>query len=139
MQAIVDAGPLVAFLDRAERHHHWVKERIQELEIPLLTCEPVVTEAMFLLAQHSAAQDALLRLLQVGAIALPFRMEEHVAELSESIRKYRSTPMSLADACLVRMAELYDRHTVLTLDSDFLVYRKHGRAPLLLMHPQSED
>jgi hypothetical protein len=43
--------------------------------------------------------------------------------------------MSLADACIVRMAELHDRHSVLTLDRDFLVYRKNGRLPLALLHP----
>jgi hypothetical protein len=35
----------------------------------------------------------------------------------------------------VRMAEIYERHAVLTLDSDFSVYRKHGRVPLALIHP----
>jgi predicted nucleic acid-binding protein len=45
--------------------------------------------------------------------------------------------MSLADACIVRMAEVHDRHAVFTLDSDFSVYRKHGRTPLTLVHPQS--
>ena len=50
-------------------------------------------------------------------------------------KKYRDQPISLADACIVRMAELYDRHSVLTLDSDFLVYRKHGRVPLAVLYP----
>ncbi len=112
--AIVDTGPLVAFFDRAERHHRWVAERIEELDAPLLVCEPVLAEAMDLLARYARAQDALLRRL---------------------LRKYRDTPMSLADACIVHMAEIHDRHSVLTLDSDFLVYRKHGRASLTLVHP----
>ena len=43
--------------------------------------------------------------------------------------------MSLADACVVRMAEIYEQHAVLTLDSDFSIYRKHGRVPLTLIHP----
>jgi predicted nucleic acid-binding protein len=50
-------------------------------------------------------------------------------------QKYRDRPMSLADACIVRMAEIYEQHAVLTLDSDFSVYRKHGRVPLALIHP----
>jgi hypothetical protein len=52
------------------------------------------------------------------------------------LQKYRDTPMSLADACVVRMAEIHDRHDVLTLDSDFSFYRKHGRVPLKLIHPR---
>ena len=56
--AIVDTGPLVVFFDRAEQHHRWVAERIEELDAPLLVCEPVLAEAMYLLARHARAQDA---------------------------------------------------------------------------------
>jgi uncharacterized protein len=134
--AIVDTGPLVAFLDRAERHHRWVVEHIEGLEAPLLVCEPVLAEAMHLLARFSRAQDALFGLLEDGALTVAFQMEEHVSALRRLHRKYRDTPMSLADACIVRMAEIFDRHAVLTLDTDFLIYRKHGRVPLALIHPE---
>ena len=133
--AIVDTGPLVAFFDRAERHHGWVVERIEEFEAPLLVCEPVLAEAMYLLARYSRAQDALLDLVQNGALSVAFRIEEHVDALSKLLQKYRDAPMSLADACVVRMAEIYERHDVLTLDSDFSIYRKHGRVPLGLILP----
>ena len=133
--AIADTGPLVAFLDRAERHHLWVVARIDELEAPLLVCEPVLAEAMHLLARLPAAQDALFGLVENGALRVALDLEAHVPELRRLVRKYRDQPMSLADACIVRMAELHDRHCVLTLDSDFLVYRKHGRVSLALIHP----
>ena len=55
------------------------------------------------------------------------------------MHKYRDTPMSLADACLVRMAEVHERHAVMTLDADFLVYRKNGRVPLGLIHPDAQS
>ena len=57
-RAIVDTGPLVAFLDRAEKNHRWVVEQVEELEPPLLVCEPVLAEAMHLLARFSKGQDA---------------------------------------------------------------------------------
>jgi predicted nucleic acid-binding protein len=139
MPAIVDTGPLVAFFDRAERHYRWVAERIEELEAPLLVCEPVLTETMYLLARYPRAQTALFDLLQNGALSVAFRMEEHVSELRRLLQKYRDKPMSLADACVVRMAEIHERHAVLTLDSDFSVYRKHGRVPLTLVHPAAPD
>jgi uncharacterized protein len=53
LPAIVDTGPLVAFLDRAEQHHRWVVEQLQEMVPPLLVCEPVLAEAMYLLARFS--------------------------------------------------------------------------------------
>jgi predicted nucleic acid-binding protein len=74
-------------------------------------------------------------LLENGALSIGFRIEEHVSALRSLHHKYRDRPMSLADACIVRMAEIHERHAVLTLDSDFSVYRKHGRAPLALLSP----
>ncbi|MSP02827.1 MAG: PIN domain-containing protein [Acetobacteraceae bacterium] len=137
MRAIVDTGPLVAFFDRSERHHLWTAARIAELDAPLLVCEPVLTEASYLLARFPTAQDAMFGLLQNGALKVAFRLEEHVGALHRLMRKYRDTPMSLADACVVRMAEIHENHSVLTLDSDFTVYRKHGRVPIALMHPMA--
>jgi predicted nucleic acid-binding protein len=133
--AIADTGPLVAFLDRAERHHRWAADRVAGLEAPLLICEPVLAEAMYLLARLPKARDALFGLIENGALRIAFRIDEHVSALRRLQRKYRDTPMSLADCCVVRMAELNDRHAVFTLDSDFSIYRKHGRAPIALIHP----
>jgi len=133
--AIVDTGPLVAFFDRAEHHHRWVVARIAELDPPLLVCEPVLAEAMYLLARFPKAQDALFGLLYNGALQIAFRLEEQVSFVRQLHQKYRDRPMSLADACIVRMTELYDGHAVLTLDSDFTVYRKNGHDTLALIHP----
>lgn len=137
-EAIVDTGPLVALFDRAEQHHRWVAERFDELDAPLLVCEPVLAEAMYLLARYPKAQDAVLELLENGALSVAFRIDEHIGPLRKLMKKYRDTPMSLADACIVHMSEIHDRHAVLTLDSDFLVYRKHGRASLPLIYPAAQ-
>jgi predicted nucleic acid-binding protein len=136
--AIVDTGPLVALFDRAEQHHRWVADRFKELDAPLLVCEPVLAEAMYLLARYPKAQDGILELIQNGALRVAFRLDEHVTALRKMLQKYRDTPMSLADACIVLMSEINDRHAVLTLDSDFLVYRRHGRGLLPLMHPAAQ-
>ena len=133
--AIVDTGPLVAFLDRAERHHEWVAERIGEIEAPLLVCEPVLAETMDLLGRLPRAQDAVFALIENGALRVAFHLGDHVAALHALHRKYRDRPMSLADACIVRMAELNARYAVFTLDADFAVYRKNGHEPLALIHP----
>ena len=133
--AIVDTGPLVAYLDRAERHHGWTAEQVRALEAPLLVCEPVLAEAMFLLSDLPKAQEALYDLLAKGALRVAFQVADHVDALRGLHRKYRDRPISLADACIVRMAELFERHRVFTLDSDFSVYRKNGREPLDLIFP----
>ena len=99
MPAIVDAGPLVAYFDRAERHHNWVTERIENLDAPLLVCEPVLAETAFLLSQYKKAQDALFELIQNGALRVAFRLDEHVPELRKLLKKYRDVPMA---ACSLR-------------------------------------
>jgi uncharacterized protein len=91
------------------------------------------------LPRYPRAQDALFGLLQNGALSIAFEIQEHVGALRKLLQRYRDTPMSLADACVVRMAEIHDRHAVLTLDSDFSVYRKRGRVPLALIHPAARD
>ena len=133
--AIVDTGPLVALLDRAQPHHHWVADRVSDLESPLLVCEPVLVEAMHLLARTTGGHQLLFGLLENTALRLAFRVEEHVTALRRLHQKYQDRLMSFADACIVRMAEIHERHAVFTLDSDFLIYRKHGKAPLAIIHP----
>jgi len=135
MAVIVDTGPIVAFLDRSDRYHRWADGQLGHVPLPILVCEPVLSEAMFLLRGHAPAQDALLELVQRGALSIAFQVDENVDALRGLLRKYRDVPMSLADACLVRMAEIHDEHAVLTLDSDFLIYRKHRRHPLVVIHP----
>jgi len=130
--AIVDTGPLVAFLDQTERHHRWVAERIKELDVPLLVCEPVLAEAMYLLSRHSAAQDMLLEYLENRALNIAFQINEHIGALRKLMQKYQDSPMSLADACIVRMAEVYDRHAILTLDSDFESTAEHRSRSFIL-------
>jgi uncharacterized protein len=85
--------------------------------------------------RYPKAQDALLQLIQNRALSVAFQLNEHLGAVRKLLLKYKDTPMSLADACIVRMSEVHDRHAVLTLDSDFMVYRKHGRASLTLIHP----
>jgi len=135
IDAIADTGPLVAFLDRAERNHAWAVERVRELAAPMLVCEPVLAEAMHLLSRLPKAQDVLLGLVEQGALQVAFHVAEHIPELRALRRKYADRPMSLADACIVRMAELFERHRIFTLDSDFSVYRKHGREALEMIVP----
>jgi predicted nucleic acid-binding protein len=133
--AIIDTGPLIAFFDRSERYHQWVTDRINEVEMPLLVCEPVLVEATYLLKRNSRTRDFLFELIQDGALKVAFRIEEHVGAVRKLLQKYRDTPISLADACIVVMAEIHGSHSVLTLDSDFLIYRKSDRRPLPLIYP----
>nr|WP_292862780.1 hypothetical protein [Nostoc sp. LPT] len=66
-----------------------------------------------------------MSLLDTGIIQISFRLSDEIGTVRELLKQYQNVPMSLADACLVRMSELINGSSVLTLDSDFRVYRKN--------------
>ena len=132
---LVDTGPLVAFLAEGSEHGTWVRTQMKHLQPPLLTCEAVLTEAAFLLKREGADADGLCQLLERGVLRLSFSVAENLSDVRELMRRYKDTPMSIADACLVRMAELHTDATIFTLDRHFRVYRKHGRQIIPLLIP----
>ena len=134
---ILDTGPLVAYLRESDRYHEWARQQFRQYRSPFLTCEPVLTEAAFLLSRYGGTENVepLLMLVTADVLRVTLRLSDEAPRLQELMRRYRNIPMSLADACLVRMAELHPDSTVLTLDSDFLIYRKHDREPLSLLIP----
>lgn len=133
--AITDTGPLVAYFDRREAHHEWAAAQFDTLVPPLLVSEPVLTEAFFLLRRNPEVPGALMAALERNVLCVAFNLGDHVPQVSALMQKYIDTPMSLADACVVRMSELNEHHAVLTLDSDFSIYRRFGRYPLPLISP----
>jgi uncharacterized protein len=134
-RVIVDTGPLVAFINRWEQLHKWVIAEVATINQPLLTCEAVITEACFLLRNVYGGEEALISLLETGKIQIPFHLDEETAVVRELLVRYRSVPMSLADACLVRMAELSAESAVFALDSDFRIYRKNKNQSISVIMP----
>jgi predicted nucleic acid-binding protein len=134
--ALVDTGPLVAFLDRRDEHHEWAVEQLDRLDRPLHTCEAVLAEAFYLLRHLPEAQRAILEMLAEDALRVSFGLAGQAREVLALVRRYANVPMSLADACLVRMSELIDGGVVFTLDGDFRIYRRHGRQKIPLVIPE---
>jgi predicted nucleic acid-binding protein len=132
---LLDTGPLVSFLGAGLRHHAWAVAQWKQLHPPLLTCEPVLTEAAFLLRREGREADSIFDLLARGAIRVAIQVQEEQADLRVLMRRYRNRPMSLADACLVRLSELHPGSRILTLDSDFRIYRRHGNKVIPVLMP----
>jgi len=132
---LIDTGPLVAYLAASSEHHAWVCEQWKRLHPPLFTCEPVLTEAAFLLKREGREADALFELMDRGVLRVGLVIEEQLADLRVLMRRYRNRPMSLADACLVRLAELKPGGVVFTLDNDFHIYRRNGNKVIPLLMP----
>jgi uncharacterized protein len=132
---LLDTGPLVSFLASGLKHHTWALAQWRRLRPPLLTCEPVLTEAAFLLKGENRDADALFVLLERGAIRIALAVQEQQVGLRALMRRYQNRPMSLADACLVRLSEIHTSAEVLTLDSDFRIYRRHGNKVIPVRMP----
>jgi predicted nucleic acid-binding protein len=124
---ILDTGPLVAFLNRRDRFHQWALENWSQIQPSMLTCEAVISEACFLLGVTGSGIDSVMQLIQRKIIAISFHLDEHIQPVKSLLLKYRSVPMSLADACLIKMSELHPQSRIFTLDRDFNVYRKNRR------------
>ena len=134
-EIIVDTGPLVALLVRTDDHHRWALDRLRELRPPFLTCEPVLAELAHLVRRLRHGVDRFVDLLLSDLLRVDFGVMVERATVGRLLRKYAGRPMSLADACLVRLAELHDGASVLTIDADFSVYRKNGRRAIPLIAP----
>ena len=132
---LVDTGPLVALLDRNDRVHPWSVDELSRLTDPLLTCESVLSEAAFLLRKNGQKVDQLAQLVTAGIVVIDFSLGAQFESVRKLMRKYHDTPMSLADACLVRMSEIVPDSRVFTLDSEFFHYRRNGRQIIPLIHP----
>jgi predicted nucleic acid-binding protein len=122
---LVDAGFIVALLSVEDTHHRWAASQAARLAPPWLTCEAALSEAFHLLGPR--ALSALSELLRRGAVIAAFELAQNIEPVVTLMRKYANVPMSLADACLVRLTEIRADSLVLTTDSDFHVYRRHGR------------
>lgn len=137
MRVLIDTGPLVAYLNRADHHHDWANSRLAEILPPLLTCEAVLAETCFILAKYTGGPAAVLELLARGAVQIAFSLQREIEPVSRLMTRYADVPISLADASLVRMSEIFADSTTLTLDGDFRIYRRNGRQAIPLIIPDS--
>lgn len=134
---LLDTGPLVAYLNARDKYHDWACRQFADIAPPLLTCEAVISEACFLLRHWPEATYAVMELFRRELIMVPFRLELEITPVQRLLKRYANVPISLADACLVRMAEQHAESILLTLDSDFVVYRKHGRHVIPTLAPNN--
>ena len=135
----MDTGPLVSYLDAGEALHGWAVQQFALLNTPSVTCEAVITEACFLVSSSQDALQKIAEYLADGVIELDFALSSNHVRVFSLMLRYRNVPMSLADACLVCMAEDHRGSCILTLDSDFSIYRLGGRTPASLISPENFD
>jgi predicted nucleic acid-binding protein len=130
---LVDTGFLVALLSRRDGHHRWAATQAPHFAPPWTTCEAVLSETFHLLG--AAGVPRLAELLRRGAVTPRFDLGNELEPVLKLMLKYANVPMSLADACLVRMTETSADPVLLTTDDDFRIYRRHSRQVVPCMMP----
>jgi predicted nucleic acid-binding protein len=138
MTVLVDTGVLVALIDPDTGEHRWAQDWAKRLPQPFQTSEPVLTEAAFVLARDGFGADELFALAERGVIKIGLRFEDERPALRELMARYRDVPMSLADATLVRLAELHEESRVFTLDAHFHIYRRHRNKIIPVLMPDDQ-
>jgi len=132
---LADSGAIVAALDKRDQHHAWARRQFDASTEGCITCEAVLAECFFLLEHLRDGKQALCRLLDRGLMDVAFVFDPHRSDVLRLIERYSDTPMSFADACLVKMSEIHRTCRVLTTDSDFIVYRRFGREMIPVIAP----
>jgi uncharacterized protein len=130
---LVDAGFIVALLSRGDSHHDWAEATAGRFPPPWVTSESALSEAFHLLGPGGKALRALL---ERRAIVTAFDVNEHLDAVLRLLQKYEDIPASLADASMVRMTEVLPQPTLLTTDTDFRIYRRHGRQTIPCVLPR---
>jgi uncharacterized protein len=135
MNAIADTGFLVALLEAHDKHHRWAMEIAEGIKWPVLTCESVLSETAF----HVRSSELPLRMVQDGMLRLAFDLTRHLEHQHDLATRYADRHPDLADLCLIRMSELYPRHSIITVDeADFRVYRRNKRDLIPLICPPNK-
>ena len=119
----IDAGPLIALFDRDDKFHVSIKEFLKDFNGKLISTWPVLTEALHMLDFNVQTQLAFLRWIQRGAIEIHEPLNQHLERIIELTQKYQNVPMDLADASLVVVAESLNIKDIITIDSDYYIYR----------------
>lgn len=121
---LLDTGPLVALLSENDANHARARALFAECVPPLRCCEAVVAEACFLMRRvHTRGPSEVIALAQRGVFTMALALEDHLLQIGALLKKYSDRPISLADACLIRSAEIHSEPRIVTFDNDFAVYK----------------
>ncbi|MBI2946702.1 MAG: hypothetical protein HYY23_03590 [Verrucomicrobia bacterium] len=133
MKLIADTGLVVAFLNRRDAHHAWAVNLVSESDFPILTCEPVLTEA----AWHLQDSERMMLMVSDDILRPALDCRDEAGALLDLVRRYKDRAPDFCDLCVVRMSELFSRHTVATVDRrDFSIYRRFGRSAIPFLCPE---
>ncbi|WP_027404802.1 type II toxin-antitoxin system VapC family toxin [Aphanizomenon flos-aquae] len=134
-QIILDTGVLVAYFRKSDRFHQWAVTQWRQVDLPVFTCDAVISEACFLFRDLPHIQQGIIELIEGNVITISFDLQGEASNIRHLMNRYESVPMSFANACFVRMSEQIPNSAIMTLDSDFNIYRKNRNEEIFVIQP----
>ncbi|MBA7589529.1 hypothetical protein ES708_31614 [subsurface metagenome] len=126
---LIDAGPIIALFDRDDKNHEDIKSFLSKFKGHLITTWPVITEASHMLSFNTNVQIDFLTWIMRRAISIFPLALVHMERLIELTKKYADLPIDLADGSLIITSEILNTTNIITIDSDYYVYRTKDRKP----------
>ena len=137
MTILIDTGPLYAFFDQNDQYNHWAGEQFAKITQPMLTCEAVIAETVFLMLGSGISPEYLFTFIERGHLKISpvLANPSQIQRIGNIIIKYNNLAASFADACLVEICEKRSPVKIFTLDKHFSIYRTSKGKPLSLISP----
>ena len=128
---LIDAGPLIALFNKNDKYHEKIKEFIKNYIGLLTTSWPVITEVCHMLDFNINAQIDFLKWIKLGGLKVEDIETEEIDKIIKLSEKYSDIPMDLADATLIVISERLGIKEIITIDSDYYIYRTTEREMLI--------
>ncbi len=127
---LVDAGPLIALFDRDDKHHDRIVDFVKGANYKFITTTAVVTEVTHMLDFSVNVQIDFLEWIMKEGVILQETSQRDISRIIGLTQKYSDRPMDFADATLVIAAEKTGARQIISIDSDFDIYRLPGKVKI---------
>ncbi|MCP9292932.1 type II toxin-antitoxin system VapC family toxin [Gracilimonas sediminicola] len=134
----IDAGPIVAILNRRDQHHLWASEKISGIEENLVTTSIIISEAFHILRKVPNGIKGLFRTIEEGFIDVEEAYPKNMDYIHKQVLKYSDNDASLGDISILSLVEDSNNAQIFTLDFDFHIYRDLKGNPLDLISPYKQ-
>lgn len=124
----IDAGPLIALFDKSDSYHLAIKNFLKSYKGKLITTLPVITEVTHMLSFSTDTQIEFLSWIERGAVEIFDLNKSHFSRITELSKKYSNVPMDFADGSIIIYSEETGNKNIITIDSDYQIYKIKGKS-----------
>lgn len=122
-KTLIDSGPIIALFDKGDKYHKKCLEFIKDYDGEFITSWSVIIEVSHMLDFNLQVQIDFLKWVEVGGIKIYDISQNDIVKIRVMMEKYIDIPMDLADATLMYIANIESIKDIVSIDSDFDIYR----------------